>query len=101
MLQVATTWQSALPRKARGLLGPCIPQPTTPIVMRLDGAVAPPRPKALAGMIVGAAAAMPVSAIKCLRVSLELREVVFIVFNDGSNVSEIQAKERRLANQNR
>src|SRR5204862_6964712 len=98
MLQVATTWQSALPRKARVLLGPCIPQPTTPIVMRLDGAVAPPRPKALAGMIVGAAAAMPVSAIKCLRVILEVREVVFIMFNDGSNANWTQQQISHLPN---
>jgi hypothetical protein len=37
------------------LLVPMLPQPTMPITIRLDGAVVPSRPSALAGMNVGIA----------------------------------------------
>src|SRR6185369_250357 len=64
MLHVATTWQSASRMKLPVLPGPCMPQPTTPMVMRSDGAGRPSAPSALAGMIVGAATAAAVVAIK-------------------------------------
>src|SRR6266540_4210722 len=37
-LQVATTWQSGSLMKFPVFPGPCMPQPTTPIVMRPEGA---------------------------------------------------------------
>src|SRR6185369_8765764 len=57
MLHVATTWQSGSLMKLPVLLGPCMPQPTTPMVMRSEGAGRPSAPSALAGMMVGAATA--------------------------------------------
>src|SRR5208283_5199370 len=66
------------------LLPPCQPQPTTPMVMRLDGAGRAPCPNTLEGMIVGAAIAIPVAAIKCRRLILEFVEEVFMPsFNHG------------------
>src|SRR5436189_3091577 len=64
MLHVATTWQSGSLMKLPVLLGPCIPQPTTPMVMRSEGAGRPSAPSALAGMMVGAATAAAAVAIK-------------------------------------
>src|SRR6185369_5035720 len=64
MLHVATTWQSASRMKLPVLPGPCMPQPTTPMVMRSDGAGRPSAPSALAGMMVGAATAAAAVAIK-------------------------------------
>src|ERR1041385_8163620 len=64
MLHVATTWQSASRMKLPVLPGACMPQPTTPMVMRSEGAVCPSAPSALAGMMVGAATAAAVVAIK-------------------------------------
>src|SRR6266481_6006400 len=64
MLHVATTWQSGSLMKLPVLLGPCIPQPTMPMVMRSEGAGRPSAPSALAGMMVGAATATAVVAIK-------------------------------------
>src|SRR5262249_54033196 len=64
MLHVATTWQSASLMKLPVLPGPCMPHPTTPMVMRSEGAGRPSAPSALAGMIVGAATAAAVVAIK-------------------------------------
>src|SRR5947207_15222203 len=64
MLHVATTWQSGSLMKLPVLLGACMPQPTTPIVMRSEGAGRPSAPSALAGMMVGAATAAAVVAIK-------------------------------------
>src|ERR1044072_948847 len=64
MLHVATTWQSASRMKFPVLLGACIPQPTTPMVMRSEGAGRPSAPSALAGMMVGAATAAAVLAMK-------------------------------------
>ena len=50
-----------LPRKASVLPGPCMPQPTTPMVMRSDGAAPPPAMAREPVIRVGAArAAMPV-----------------------------------------
>src|SRR5689334_13639309 len=46
------------------LPGPCMPQPTTPMVIRSDGAGRPSAPRALAGMIVGTAMAAAVVVIK-------------------------------------
>src|ERR1044072_8620451 len=67
MLHVATTWQSASLMKLPVLPGPCMPQPTTPMVMRSEGAGRPSAPRALAGMMVGAATATAVRAIKWRR----------------------------------
>src|SRR5580658_661648 len=39
MSQAAPTWQSSRERKALVLAGPIMPQPMTPMVMRLEGAV--------------------------------------------------------------
>src|SRR5256885_12712145 len=78
MLQVATTWQSDSLMKLPVLLGPCMPQPTTPIVMRSDGAGRPFAPRALAGMIVGAAMAVAVVAIKRRREIFETDREVFM-----------------------
>src|SRR6185436_17863425 len=64
MLHVATTWQSGSLMKLPVLPGPCMPQPTTPMVMRSEGAGRPSAPSALAGMMVGAATAAAVLAIK-------------------------------------
>src|SRR6185295_4885519 len=64
MLHVATTWQSGSLMKLPVLLGPCMPQPTTPMVMRSEGAGRPSAPNALAGMMDGAATAAAVVAIK-------------------------------------
>src|SRR5438045_9628813 len=64
MLHVATTWQSGSLMKLPVLPGPCMPQPTTPMVMRSEGAGRPSAPSALAGMVVGAATAAAVLAIK-------------------------------------
>src|SRR5437667_12247921 len=64
MLHDATTWQSASLMKLPVLLGACMPQPPTPMVMRSDGAGRPCAPSALAGMMVGAATAAAVVAIK-------------------------------------
>src|SRR5262252_429903 len=76
--QAATTWQSFSFKKASVLPGPCIPQPTTPRVTRSDGAACAPRPSALAGMIVGAATANPVAAIKRRRLMPDLAGGFFI-----------------------
>src|SRR6059036_966187 len=72
MLHVATTWQSGSLMKLPVLLGPCMPQPTTPMVMRSEGAGRPSAPSALAGMMVGAATAAAVVAIKRRREILGL-----------------------------
>src|SRR5437870_4941383 len=64
MLHDATTWQSASLMKLPVLLGACMPQPTTPMVMRSEGAGRPSAPSALAGMMVGAATAAAAVAIK-------------------------------------
>src|SRR5256885_1488984 len=64
MLHVATTWQSGSLMKLPVLPGPCMPQPTTPMEMRSEGAGRPSAPSALAGMMVGAARAAAVLAIK-------------------------------------
>src|SRR5437667_4678748 len=64
MLHDATTWQSASLMKLPVLLGACMPQPTTPMVMRSEGAGRPSAPSALAGMMVGAAMAAAAVAIK-------------------------------------
>src|SRR5262245_61461020 len=72
MLHVATTWQSASLMKLPVLLGPCMPQPTTPMVMRSEGAGRPSAPSALAGMMVGAATAAAAVAIKRRREILGL-----------------------------
>src|ERR1041385_2854008 len=71
MLHVAITWQSASFMKLPVLLGACMPQPTTPMVMRSEGAGRPSAPRALAGMMVGAATAAAVVAIKRRREILE------------------------------
>src|SRR5438105_15019806 len=76
--QAVSTWQSFSARKASVLLGPCMPQPTTPSVIRSEGAVAPPRPSALAGMSVGAARAAPVRARKWRRLIPESFEECFM-----------------------
>src|SRR5437764_7475159 len=78
MLQVATTWQSDSRMKFPVLLGPCMPQPTTPMVMRSEGAGRPSAPSALAGMIVGAATAAAVVAIKRRREILRADKEVFM-----------------------
>src|SRR5207302_11422576 len=78
MLQVATTWQSDSLMKFSVLLGPCMPQPTTPIVMRSDGAGRPFAPRALAGMIVGAAMAAAVVVMNWRREILESDKEVFM-----------------------
>src|ERR1051326_21992 len=72
MLHVATTWQSDSLMKLPVLLGACMPQPTTPMVMRSDGAGRPSAPNALAGMMVGAATAVAVAAIKRRREIFEV-----------------------------
>src|ERR1044072_7119359 len=64
MLHVATIWQSGSRMKLPVLPGACMPQPTTPMVMRSEGAVCPSAPSALEGMMVGAATAAAVMAIK-------------------------------------
>src|SRR5207244_4487122 len=64
MLHVATTWQSGSLMKLPVLLGPCMPQPTTPMVMRSEGAGRPAAPSALAGMMLGAATAAAAVAMK-------------------------------------
>src|ERR1043166_3818435 len=64
MLHVATTWQSGSLMKLPVLLGPCMPQPTTPMVMRSEGAGRPSAPSALAGIMVGAVTAAAVVAMK-------------------------------------
>ena len=45
------------PRSSFVLPGPCMPQPTTPTTMRSEGLLRPSWPRALAGMMVGAATA--------------------------------------------
>jgi len=60
------------------LPGPCMPQPTTPMVIRFEGDGRPSAPKALAGMKVGAANAKPVAARKRRRLMPEFSEGVFI-----------------------
>src|SRR6266498_3418770 len=70
-LQVATTWQSGSLMKFPVFPGPCMHQQTTPIVMRSEGAGRPSAPRALAGMMVGAATAAAVVAIKRRREILE------------------------------
>jgi hypothetical protein len=72
------TWQSFNFKKASVFEGPCIPHPTTPSVTRSEGAAWAPRPSALAGMIVGAATANPVAAIKRRRLMPDLAEGFFI-----------------------
>src|SRR2546430_15992769 len=91
MLQVATTWQSDSLMKLPVLLGPCMPQPTTPIVMRSDGAGRPSAPRALAGMIVGAATAAAAVAMKRRREILGADSEVFIMHNlpNGAPAREI------------
>src|ERR1044072_2881242 len=79
MLHVATTWQSASLMKLPVLLGPCMPQPTTPMVMRSEGAGRPSAPSALAGMMVGAATAGAAVAIKRRR---EILESIGFMAND-------------------
>src|SRR5262245_1295294 len=54
--------------------GPCIPHPTTPMVIRSDGAGFPSAPSALAGMMVGAATASPAAARKRRRLIPGLKE---------------------------
>src|SRR6185437_3100116 len=76
MLQVATTWQSASRIKLPVLPGPCMPQPTTPIVMRVEGAGRPSAPNARAGMIVGAA--MTAAEVAMKRRREILRDVDFM-----------------------
>src|SRR5436190_5588602 len=84
MLQVATTWQSASFMKLPVLPGACMPQPTTPMVMRSEGAGRPSAPRALAGMIVGAAMAVAVVAIKRRR---EILEVIDFISSDPAELS--------------
>src|SRR6478609_4010604 len=74
MLALATTWQSDCRRKLPVLLGPCIPHPTTPMVIRSDGAGRPSAPSALAGIIVGAASTVPVTARKWRRLIRDSEE---------------------------
>src|SRR5436190_1533773 len=59
MLQVATTWQSGSFRNSPVFEGPCMPQPTTPMVMRSEGAARPEDRMAGAAMT-----AAPVVAMK-------------------------------------
>src|SRR5580692_706199 len=72
MLQEATTWTSLSFMNSSVLFGPCMPQPTTPKVMRSEGAGRPSRPKAEAGMKVGNAMAAP-AALVTLRKLRRLR----------------------------
>src|SRR5712664_531941 len=76
--QAATTWQSFWPRKALVFPGPIMPQPTTPMVIRSEGAGRPFLPKMLAGMMVGAVIATPAAARKRRRLIPERREEDFI-----------------------
>src|SRR4030095_15355074 len=64
--------------KASVLAGPCIPHPTTPIVIRPEGAVDPSAPSALAGIRVGAAIANPVAARKRRRLMPLFGGTIFI-----------------------
>src|ERR1035438_6958945 len=79
----ATTWTSLRPRSSLVLPGPCMPQPTTPTAMRPEGAVVPARPKALAGMKVGAARARLVAARKWRREMPDLKEESFMEVNQA------------------
>ena len=65
------------------LPGPCMPQPTTPTTMRSEGAALPSRPKALAGMMVGAARARLVAARNRRRLIPELKEDSFMGLYDA------------------
>src|SRR5690242_15000450 len=82
----ATTWQSGKARNALVLLGPCMPQPTTPRVTRSDGAFLPPRPSALRGTNVGRAMAAPAAVRKWRRLTLALNEGFFIVSSRSTTV---------------
>src|SRR5262245_50995311 len=94
--QAATTWQSLKPRKASVLPGPIMPQPTTPMVIRSEGAVVPARPKALAGMMVGTAMAAPVAARKRRREMGVLNDD-FIVVQFGQNIDAEASRKFRGA----
>jgi hypothetical protein len=55
-----------------------MPQPTTPMVIRFEGAGLSSRPNALAGMIVGTASASPAVARKWRRLIPEPRADIFM-----------------------
>src|SRR5882724_11396213 len=77
--QAATIWQSGRPRKLLVLPGPCMPQPTTPMVMRFEGAA---WPKILEGTITGALRASPVTPRKRRRLMVDFKDA-FFMFDNG------------------
>src|SRR6266567_8417437 len=56
--QAATTWQSFSARKFLVLLGPIMPQPTTPMVMRFEAEGRAEPAQAVRGMMAAAPAAL-------------------------------------------
>src|SRR5580704_8930709 len=80
--QAATMWQSSSTRNDLVLLGPCMPQPTMPMVILPDGVVLPLRARTELGRIVGRIMAAP-AAFKNWRRSRRLASGDF--FMSGQN----------------
>src|SRR5580658_2685605 len=95
MSQAATTWQSSWARNAFVLAGPIMPQPITPIVMRLEADGRAPE-IACAHALPGRRAAAPAARTKSRRVmdarEFELDGRSFIVFSDVAFTSVRDSK---------
>src|SRR2546426_3850202 len=73
-----------------------MPQPTIPTTMRSDGAGWSSLPRALAGMMVGAATAAAVAAINRRREILAADGEVFIANNSGGSAIRARAENSCL-----
>src|ERR1700683_4848509 len=83
------------------LLGPCMPQPTTPKVMRSEGGGEPSRPKAEAGMKVGNARAAPAAPdtlrkLRRLKRAAEGLPFVIVLPSCAALVPQNQRKNRNF-----
>src|SRR6266536_831354 len=78
------------------LPGACMPQPTTPMVMRSEGAGRPSAPSVLAGMIVGAATAAAVVAINRRREILGLIGFMTDYYAQSANCARAKNAFRRV-----